>query len=157
MPGFTVEEDAVREIVRRLETIRIVDGYSFDANVIRQRHAEEPQTVDGLVLVLEDGPTRDDSATTQTGHEYLTHRVVIEAYPLAPEDATEPVRSTVSRCRADLIRALGMLDRFGVCDRVKFIGQDDPGDATLDAPACVIAIELRLFTTINDHTVNGRA
>lgn len=150
--GLPVYSLSVRRLVDRLRSITVGNGYSFDANVVNARFADEDvQYGPGDIIVDVDRPRRSTEMGGAAPYEYVVRRVMIVAYLLAPQDSTEPLSETHDRMHAELMRALR---RHSPQDRIaEIVDWLEPNDDTpVDAPAAIVVLELTDLVEINDHT-----
>lgn len=159
MPGLPLHELAVQALVARLEEISIGNGYSFDATVKRPRYAdEEISFAPGLLIVREEGPTRQDGAVRQAGLETISHRVMVTVFAIAAQDASEAYQTTISRMHNDVIRAVAPSERLGgavILHALNWTGNDGPESVEIEGAAFTMNFELIVQVRRDDHSIGN--
>lgn len=157
MPGgLPVYSMSVRRIVDRLKTITMANGYTFDANVVVPRFADEAIRFGPRDILVEVGrPRPSDEVGGGPDRRYVARNVQVVAYLDAPQDGTEPLHEVHDRMQAELMRALRLHDRQDqIAEKVVWV--DSPDDTPVDGPAAIVVLELHDIVEIGDHT-KGRA
>lgn len=159
MPAtLPVHERVLAEIAGRLLTCTHANGYDYQVDkVLRRRLGETDPYEGGTVELICDGFQRVDGSDEGT-HPRVTWQmdVLVVAYVTAPDNAGEPMETTICRAERDVVKAMAIDDRFDLADWVALQASDRFGASPGDAAGAVLTFQVQFVANETDLAV-GRS
>lgn len=154
-----VHERIMAEIAGRILTCTAANGYEFEVTeVLRRRLGETSGYPGGTVELACDGFRRLDASDVGThARVEWEMEVLVVAYVLAPQDASEPLETTISRAERDVLKAMAIGDRFDLADIVQLQSSDRFGpDSDESSAGTVLTFTVQFVANETDLAV-GRS